>query len=233
MDELTYNGRQFSEFDTFFDGSKAFGTPEKDYELVEIMGRNGSLSIYNDRFKDINLPFPCFIRSSFITHFRDLTEFLNSQEGYLRLETSKEPNHYRMALFQGIVEPQTTAFNHGGMFTINFLAHPERWLKSGENWTNYTTNGTITNPTLFNSKPIIRIYGAGEVGIGSETLTLTQAGTNYVDVDCDSMNAYEGSTSFNRYLQLTDFPVLHPGSNGITLGTGVTKVSILPRWYEI
>ena len=60
MDELTYNGRQFSEFNTFFDGSKAFGTPEKDYELVEIMGRNGNLSIYNDRFKDITLPFPCF-----------------------------------------------------------------------------------------------------------------------------------------------------------------------------
>lgn len=233
MDELTYNGRQFSEFNTFFDGSKAFGTPEKDYELVEIMGRNGSLSIYNDRFKDIALPFPCFIRSGFLAHFRDLTEFLNSQEGYLRLETSKEPNHFRMALFQGVVDPQTTAFNHGGQFTINFLAHPERWLKSGEQWATLTADGTITNPTLFNSKPIIRIYGAGEVGIGSETITLTQAGTSYVDVDCDIMDAYEGATSMNQYLQVTDFPTLHPGSNGITLGTGVTRVMIQPRWYEI
>ena len=132
MDELSYNGKNFSEFNTFFDGSKAFGSPEKDYELVEIMGRNGSLSIYNDRFKDILLPFPCFVRSSFLTHYRQLVEFLNSQHGYLRLETSKEPNHFRKALFQGIVEPQTTPFNHGGQFTINFLAKPQRFLKSGE-----------------------------------------------------------------------------------------------------
>lgn len=233
MDELTYNGRQFSEFNTFFDGSKAFGTPEKDYELVEIMGRNGSLSIYNDRFKDIALPFPCFIRTGFLTHFRDLTEFLNSQEGYLRLETSKEPNHFRMALFQGVVDPQTTAFNHGGQFTINFLAHPERWLKSGEQWATLTADGTITNPTLFKSKPIIRVYGAGQIGVGSETLTLTQAGNDYVDIDCDMMNAHEGATSMNQYLQVTDFPTLHPGSNGITLGTGVTKVEIQPRWFEV
>ena len=132
MDELTYNGKKFSEFDTFFDGSKAFGSPEKDYEIVEIMGRNGGLSIYNNRFKDIILPFPCFVRSAFLTHYRQLVEFLNSQHGYLRLETSKEPNHFRKALFQGIVDPQTTPFNHGGQFTINFLAKPQRFLKSGE-----------------------------------------------------------------------------------------------------
>ena len=132
MDELTYNGKKFSEFDTFFDGSKAFGSPEKDYEIVEIMGRNGGLSIYNNRFKDIVLPFPCFVRSAFLTHYRQLVEFLNSQHGYLRLETSKEPNHFRKALFQGIVDPQTTPFNHGGQFTINFLAKPQRFLKSGE-----------------------------------------------------------------------------------------------------
>lgn len=233
MDELIYNGKSFSEFDTFFDGSKAFGSPEKDYELVEIMGRNGSLSIYNDRFKDIALPFPCFIRSGFLTHFRDLTEFLNSQEGFLRLETSKEPNHFRMALFQGIVEPQTTPWNHGGMFTINFTAHPERWLKSGEEWTTLTADGSITNPTLFNSRPILRIYGAGDVGVGSETLTLTQAGTEYVDIDCDTMDAHEGATNMNRYLQVTDFPTLHPGENGITLGSGITRVDVLPRWFEV
>ena len=174
MDELTYNGRQFSEFNTFFDGSKAFGTPEKDYELVEIMGRNGSLSIYNDRFKDIALPFPCFIRTGFLTHFRDLTEFLNSQEGYLRLETSKEPNHFRMALFQGIVEPQTTAFNHGGQFTINFLAHPERWLKSGE-----TPVSVSSTPQTYTGNPISIDIPSGVSTVNSLAVALNpvQAGS--------------------------------------------------------
>ena len=180
MDELSYNGKNFSDFNTFFDGSKAFGSPEKDYELVEIMGRNGSLSIYNDRFKDILLPFPCFVRSAFLTHYRALTEFLNSQHGYLRLETSKEPNHYRMALFQGIVEPQTTPFNHGGQFTINFLAKPQRFLKSGETSTSvqsqsttYTTNpininntGSAVSSMLVDITPIQDLHGYSNPWVG-------------------------------------------------------------------
>lgn len=129
---MRFNGKDFADFGVHVDESKAFGSPEKDYELVEIMGRNGNLSIYNDRFKDITLPFPCFIRTGFIEKYRSLLAYLNSQTGYQRLETDKEPNHFRKALFQGIVDPQTTAFNHGGFFTVNLLAHPQRFLKSGE-----------------------------------------------------------------------------------------------------
>lgn len=233
-DVLTYNGKPFSDFQTFFDGSKAFGSPEKDYEVIEVLGRNGGLAIFNDRYKDIDLPFPCFIRTNFIQHYRDLTAYLSAQDGYLRLETSKEPNHYRMALYKGIVEPTTGSWNQYGTFTITFTCHPERWLKSGENWKEYTADDTIYNPTLQNAKPIIRVYGYGSFEIGSETLTLSEAGTNYIDIDCDIMNAYEGSTNKNSILTVTGFPVLEPGNTGIVFTDNtITKIEIQPRWYEI
>lgn len=232
MDTLTYNGKAFAEFNTFFDGSKAFNTGEKDYEFYEILGRNGSLSSFNGRYKDVSLSFPCFIRHNFLVNYRGLEAFLNSTEGYLRLETSKEPNHYRKALFQGIVEPQTTPFNHGGFFTINFKAHPQRWLKSGENWVSFNANGSISNPTLQTARPVIRIYGTGSVMIGSQTITVNTAGTEYIDLDCETMDAYEGSNNRNSNIE-TGFDQigLHPGNNGITLD-GVT-VKIMPRWFEI
>lgn len=232
MDTLVYNGKAFAEFNTFFDGSKAFNTGEKDYEFYEILGRNGSLSSFNNRYKDVNLTFPCFIRHNFIQNYRSLEAFLNSTEGYLRLETSKEPNHYRKALFQGIVDPTTTPFNHGGLFTIEFKCHPQRWLKSGENWVSFNADGSIFNPTLQTSRPIIRIYGTGSVMIGSQTITVTTAGTNYIDLDCETMDAYEGSYNRNSNIQ-TGFEQigLHAGNNGITLD-GVT-VKIMPRWFEI
>ena len=226
---MRYNGKDFADFGVFVDESKAFGSPEKDYELVEIMGRNGNLSIYNDRFKDITLPFPCFIRTGFIEKYRSLLAYLNSQTGYQRLETDKEPNHFRKALFQGIVDPQTTAFNHGGFFTVNFLAHPQRFLKSGEI---PVSTSELWNPTLFPSQPLIRCYGNGSLMINSQTITVASNPYDYVDIDCELMDAFCGSNNANSYVSFdTDSVVLKSGTNGIT--HNMTKVEITPRWYEI
>lgn len=226
---MRFNGKDFADFGVFVDESKAFGSPEKDYELVEIMGRNGNLSIYNDRFKDITLPFPCFIRTGFIEKYRSLLAYLNSQTGYQRLETDKEPNHFRKALFQGIVDPQTTAFNHGGFFTVNLLAHPQRYLKSGEI---PVSASELWNPTLFPSQPLIRCYGNGSLMINNQTITVASNPYDYVDIDCDIMDAFYGSNNANSYVSFnTDSVVLKSGTNGIT--HDMTKVEITPRWYEI
>lgn len=233
MNQITYNGTPLSSYGVYYDSSLSYISPEKDYELVEVLGRDGALAIYNDRFRTVELSIPCYIKSNFITNYRNLMSFLNSQKGYQRLELTQEPNHFRKGLLMALTEPDTGQFIRDGQFTIIFTCMPQRWLKSGENWATFTADGTITNPTLFDAKPIIRIYGAGDVGVGSETITLTQAGTDYVDVDCDTMDAHEGSTNMNQYLQVTDFPVLHSGANGITLGAGITKVEIMPRWYTI
>ena len=226
---MRFNGKDFADFGVHVDESKAFGSPEKDYELVEIMGRNGNLSIYNDRFKDITLPFPCFIRTGFIEKYRSLLAYLNSQTGYQRLETDKEPNHFRKALFQGIVDPQTTAFNHGGFFTVNLLAHPQRFLKSGEIPVSATE---LWNPTYFDSHPLIRCYGNGSLTINSQTITVASNPYDYVDIDCDIMDAFCGANNANQYVSFnTDSVVLKSGTNGIT--HNMTKVEITPRWYEI
>lgn len=226
---MRFNGKDFADFGVHVDESKAFGSPEKDYELVEIMGRNGNLSIYNDRFKDITLPFPCFIRTGFIEKYRSLLAYLNSQTGYQRLETDKEPNHFRKALFQGIVDPQTTAFNHGGFFTVNLLAHPQRFLKSGEI---PVSASELWNPTYFDSHPLIRCYGNGSLTINSQTITVASNPYDYVDIDCDIMDAFCGANNANSYVSFnTDSVVLRSGTNGIS--HDMTKVEITPRWYEI
>lgn len=233
INDITYNGTALGTFGCYPNQHMSFNSPEKDYELVEVLGRDGALVINNDRFRTLELEVPCYMNENFITNYRNLMSFLNAQNGFQRLEFSFEPNYFRKALVMNLTEPSVYPFAKKASFSIIFTCMPQRWLKSGENWISLTTDGTITNPTRFDAKPIIRIYGAGDVGVGSETITLTQAGTNYVDVDCDIMDAHEGSTNMNQYLQVTDFPVLHSGSNGITLGTGVTKVEIMPRWYEI
>lgn len=240
-DVLVYGGKSFEEFNTFFDGSKSFGTPEKDYEIISIPGKSGDLSIFNNRYKDQTIDFPCFIRSNFIRNFRSLTEYLNSLNGYQRLETSKEPNHFRKALFLGLVEPKTTPFNHGGSFTISFRCNPQRWLKSGEIWmrfegTSLSNHAYLFNPTLQPAKPLIRVYGTGIVNVNNKTFNLTSTDTyDYVDIDCEVGNVY--TISNGNYINLNNnfsgvFPVLEVGENTFWSNNGNT-LEIQPRWYEI
>lgn len=239
---MRFNGKDFADFGVHVDESKAFGSPEKDYELVEIMGRNGNLSIYNDRFKDITLPFPCFIRTGFIEKYRSLLAYLNSQTGYQRLETDKEPNHFRKALFQGIVDPQTTAFNHGGFFTVNFLAHPQRFLKSGEipvsassQSNTYTGNPVeIDNPSGLSAvssltvalNPQQNLNGYDSPWIGGAGKNKLSSGDDYTYRGVTKTVNSDGSiTLTGTATQTADMSV----ANAIVLETGVTYRMVIDR----
>lgn len=231
-DVLTFGGKSLDEFNTFFDGSKSFGTPEKEYDLISIPGRSGDLSIFKDRYKDIVISFPCFIREDFVKNFRNLTQYLNSLNGYQRLETSKEPNYFRKALFLGAVEPTTGPFNKSGKFELKFRCNPQRWLKSGEHWYAFSGYGNkFFNPTTQPAKPLIRVSGVGTVTVGKRSFTIQNApGYDYIDVDCDICDAYSGNVNLNNKFH-GRFPVLDPGENQV-IAIGNT-VEIMPRWYEI
>ena len=89
-------------------------------------------------------------------------------------------------------------------------------------------------PTLYEAKPLIRVYGTGTVTVGSISVQITQS-TDYTDIDCDIQNAYRGLTSRNAYMKLltnNKFPTLPAGSTGITY-TGFSRVDIMPRWWTI
>ena len=92
---------------------------------------------------------------------------------------------------------------------------------------------TITNPTLFDSQPFLRVYGTGTLGINSQSVTITQA-DEYTDIDCEMMDCFKGTANKNPYVQFTDynFPVLKPGVNYVSL-SGITKVEITPRWWIV
>ena len=96
-----------------------------------------------------------------------------------------------------------------------------------------TASGTISNPTLFEAKPLIRVYGTGKLEVGSETITISKGATEYIDIDCDIQDCYEGSENRNGLVTLTDFPTLASGDTGIKLGSGITKVEITPRWWTV
>ena len=141
---------------------------------------------------------------------------------------------YRLAAIEREVSPHMGARNHSGTFDLTFSCKPQQYLKSGERTTVFTANGSLFNPTRFDVKPLLRVYGTGQLGVGEETITIT-ANPDYIDIDCEAENAYCGATNMNSAITLAsgEFPKFKPNNNGIVLGQGITRLEVTPRWWRL
>lgn len=231
---LIFDGNDSRDFGVYISGSGAFTAPSRGYNMIDVPGRNGSLSGYDHRLETVEITYPAFMYADFRENFRGFRSALLAGIGFCRLEDSYHPDEYRKAVFEQGLSPEMLPNNSAGTFDITFTCQPQRWLKSGENVTMFTEDGTITNPTPFSAAPLLRVYGTGVLGIGDESITIIRA-DEYTDIDCDIMDAYKGTVNRNAYVQVSgaDFPTLAPGKTGISLGTGITKVEITPRWWML
>lgn len=232
---LTFGGHDSRTYGVYISGQGTFNSPARAYEMQPVPGRNGDLIGNDRRFENIEVTYPAFVYTNFRTAITNWRNILLSQEGYQRLIDTYHPDEYRLATFIGPLEVEAEANNKAGQFDLTFNCKPQRFLLSGDTVQIFTGNGSITNPTLFPAKPLIRIYGTGKVGIGSNAITVTYAPGSYTDVDCEMMDAYFGATNCNRFVRIqnNDFPTLPAGTTGITLQNGVTKVEITPRWWRV
>lgn len=231
---FTFNGTDSRTFGVYISGQGTFSAPARAYNLLTIPGRNGALVGSEKRLENKDLTYPAFIVVDFDRSLAALRSFLLSQVGYKKLQDSYHPDEYRKALFVGPLDPDVEESNKEGKFNLVFNCMPQRFLVSGDEVTTLTASGTITNPTLFPAQPLLRVYGAGTLGIGSETIMISQADV-YTDIDCEMMDAYKGTVSKNALVSVSgdDFPVLGPGTNNISLGSGISRVEITPRWWRV
>ena len=232
METLTFAGTSFATYNTFWDGKNLFIAPEKDVTFYEVPGRNGALSVSNNRFKAKEIPINCFIRSNFAANYSSLIDFLYSQDGYKRLENSKESDIYQMACFVEPIEPNTGAFLKYGDFALTFKVYPQKWLKSGETAiTVTTTSQTVANPTKQKALPMFEVTGTGSITVNNSVLTLS-ANTGTTIIDCETQDCYQGSTNRNGDLTIVGgFPVL--GASNTVVMTGFTTCKMYPRWWKL
>lgn len=232
---FTFGPIKSIDYGVWISGEGTFNRTKRSYTEKAIPGRNGTLLIDNGRFENQSLEYPAFIAEDMPGHIDAFLNDLASLTGYQRLEDTYHPFEYRMAQFTGEVKVKTEGYmnRHGG-FDIVFNTKPQRYIKSGEKAIAFTANGDILNRTQMPSKPFLRIFGttAGTVGIASETITIS-AIDGYVDIDCEILDAFKGTTNCNGNVSFTGAITIPAGKHGITMTGGITKVEITPRWYII
>ena len=228
---ITFGSVDCRTYKVYISGNGTFNSPERDGTNVSIPGRNGDIFLDNERYKNIDVKYPAFIAESFSTNMQNFRNAILSKVGYQRLEDTYHPDEFRLAKYKGGLDVKPLKSLKAGEFNITFNCKPQRFLKSGETGVDFTTNGTISNATLMTAKPLIRVVGNGTLTIGTVAIVIANNST-YIDIDCETMEAYCGSTNMNSNITLTGgkFPELVPGFNSVSIGT-LTKATITPRWW--
>lgn len=231
---LIFNHKNIADFGVYISGSGTFTAPKRDIETVSVPGRSGDLTMDNGRYNNITISYPCFIYRNFAKDFDNFRAFLMSNIGYKRLEDTYHPDEFRMGFVASNLDPKVGTLNRSGEFDLDFECMPQRFLRLGEETISFEEDATIVNPTMYEAAPLIRVYGSGILGIGNNTITISDV-EDYVDIDCDIQDAYYGSFNYNSHITLNSgaFPKFEPGTNGISIGSGITRVDIKPRWWTL
>lgn len=109
------------------------------------------------------------------------------------------------------------------------------WYKKDDDY--ITVSNSVINDGNVYSKPIIRLEKGTineiDITVASIRFKYNFNGEEYVEIDCEEMNAYFDGLLRNKQLEIGfDFPILNVGSNDIVINTGdpIIKIKRKDRW---
>ena len=237
MGIIKYNGISTDEVGIVVETPPNYEIPERNYEIISVPGRNGDVVIDLNSYKNVVREYNIAIGEEggdFSVLSSKIAKWLYSGHGYLRLEDSYLPEYYMMA---AVIAPNNIAniLQQAGRATVQFNRKPQRFLKSGDRPIAITKQTTLFNPTQFDSQPIIVVNGTGSgvVNIGNHSVKIENI-EGEITIDCELEECYKGSNNQNKKVTLSNgYPLLVPRDNIVNFSGGITKVTIIPRWWTI
>ncbi len=239
MGVIIFNGVSSLDCHVQVEHPPGYETPERDYEVTHVPGRNGDILMDKGSFKNVTRTYQiavCGSAESFAGMANQVSEWLHSVAGYARLEDSYEPEYYRIAMYEGSVEIENL-FAKAGRASISFNCKPQRFLKSGEQTVRFVGKGKIFNPTRFMALPVITVKGSGRgiLNVGGFTVSISDIAAS-ITINCDIQDVYSGTQNRNSavtFMTNRVFPKLSPGDNEISYSGGITSVEVIPNWWTL
>ena len=206
---FTFDGENSKDYGVYITGSGVFNAPERDVEMISIPGRDGAFAQDLGRFSNIEVTYPAGLfgvdKSEFATAISDFRNMLASRKGYCRLEDDYNPGEYRMAVFKAGVDVSPASLE-SGEFSITFDCKPQRWLTSGETAVALSSGDDITNPTLFDARPELQVWGYGDIDLGGQAVSVSNVALGNITLDA-------GGSDINEYVVQFDGTLLNIGDS--------------------
>lgn len=234
---FTFDGETSASFGVHLTGEGVYNAPVRAVEMVNVPARNGAFALDQGYFENIEVTYTASIaadnEADFSAAVSDLRNFLCSKNGYCRLEDDYNPNEYRMAVYKSGLEVAQFR-NITGEFDIVFDCKPQRFLKSGETAISVTSGDTITNPTRFDARPQLQVWGHGDISINGKAIsvedstignTLLSGGGKHrrIAIDMSMMNVGDVfSVELSQLFRFSTFSAYKVVSCEITSATNCT-----------
>lgn len=220
---LSVDGESLRAFGVYITGEAVFNSPERSVEMITIPGRNGAFARDNGYFENIIVSYPAGIyadnEEDFAEAVSNLRNFLCSRRGYVRLEDDYNPDEYRLAVYKSGLEV-SPALLRAGEFVITFECKPQRFLKSGEELLSITSGDKITNPTYFDARPLLEVYGYGAITINGEQIAVNNVYLGEVVVLDNGNAASSGTVALDTSLYNTGDALTSKGAQARVYFTG-------------
>lgn len=238
MNFFTFDGKRSLDFGLFVEHFPVQYAPERKMEAISIPGRNGSLHYDEGAFESYTQIYECAFLDPNATACtaHAVKEWLYAPGKMKRLEDSYDQEHFRLATFAGPLDIENK-LGRIGKCKVKFLCDPRCFLQIGENPIIFAENGTLRN-NWFSTSPLILISGsgAGSITIDETTVQILEIG-GALTIDCETMDAYRETDGIkenaNASILADSFPALKNGDNAVCFSGGVTKIEIVPRWWEL
>lgn len=176
VNSITFGNVNSADYGIYISGEGVFDAPKRAVEMVNIPGRNGALAIDQGYYENIVVTYPAHNYEPEMSDFKErLSDFRNalaSQIGYQRLSDTFHPNEYRMAVFDEGLDINPIKYNTASQFDIKFDCKPQRFLTSGETETTVASGGTLTNPTQYESSPLLKVEGYGNISFNNHNINI-------------------------------------------------------------
>ena len=225
---FTFDNTNSAQYGVYITGQGVFNAPERNVEMVGIPGRNGAYALDKGNFNNIEVTYPAGIvadtEADFATAVSNLRNFLCSKTGYCRLTDDYNSGEYRMAIYKSGLEVDHEGLKTGE-FNIVFECKPQRWLTSGETAVSVASGGKVTNPTLFDARPQLQVWGYGDIDLGGQEISILNVplGEIVVQGESSQQNVSTLSITFNDEL-------INNGDT-ITVG-GASHVGAINAMYD-
>ena len=240
MTSFTYNGRSSADFGLHIQSKNVFSAPEYDAEFVSVPGRSGDIINPNRRFANIKVNYTVFLArkntAALASVLRDIKGWLYSEpDRYHEIADSYDAEYFRYGVISGSLDIEEQ-LNKVGSFTVTFNCKPYKYSYAGQQTVAADDSTlTVTNPTAFESRPYIKLYGSGAVTLNISSGGSTSSWTisdidEYIEIDSELMNCYKGTVLKNDTVTGDGFPALKSGVSTIACVGDVTRIEVIPRW---
>lgn len=246
---IVYGGESSSSYGMVVAEAPAFERPKRKQTIYNVPGRNGSIIFQQDAWEDVTRSYKVWLTPSsnktLVERVDALEAWLNSQNGYVRLEDNFEPDVYRLAYYSG-GDGFSNSLTQYGEATLNFTCRPERFLKSGEipisaRLDNPYLVVNVNNPTRFYCYPLISIRATSNAQIEFDNMTVTMPAPS-MTIDYDARAAYynDGATIANYWIEFTGSQTFKPIPPQIgktffidVLSGTLNEFTVTPRYFTI